>query len=126
MNKILSLILSVSVLANIAFLVLLNKTNDYDVLPSFHPFDINFHVTPESLKSNGYKVLPEDVPILGKTIGDTLIYYQLADDFNDTEIDQLVEIEIHDGDTVYIEPPSIERGEPNYVVFWRNCEIQIA
>ncbi|MFM7856552.1 MAG: hypothetical protein ACKO96_32675, partial [Flammeovirgaceae bacterium] len=34
-------------------------------------------MTEKGLIDSDYKVIPEDVPLLGKQIGDTLIYYQL-------------------------------------------------
>ncbi len=48
-----------------------------DEKPIFDPFEINYNVTKKGLIDSDYKVMPEDVPLLGKQIGDTLIYYQL-------------------------------------------------
>jgi hypothetical protein len=52
-------------------------TRQIDEGPIFDPFEINYNVTERGLTDNGYTVIPEDVPLLGKQIGDTLIYYQL-------------------------------------------------
>jgi hypothetical protein len=49
----------------------------FDESPIFDPFEINYNVTEEGLVDSGYTTIPEDVPLLGKQIGDTLIYYQL-------------------------------------------------
>ena len=40
----------------------------------------DFHLTAKKLLKNGFYGMPEDVPILGKQIGDTLLYYQFDDD----------------------------------------------
>ena len=53
-----------------------------DESPIFDPFEINFNVTEKGLIADGYAVMPEDVPLLGKQIGDTLIYYQLNDEWD--------------------------------------------
>lgn len=47
--------------------------------PLFDPFEINYSVTEKGLLDNGYETMPEDVPLLAKQVGDTLIYYQLYD-----------------------------------------------
>jgi len=57
-----------------------------DEKPIFDPFEINYGVTEKGLIGSDYEVMPEDVPLLGKQIGDTLIYYQL-----DYECDSLTQ-----------------------------------
>jgi hypothetical protein len=57
--------------------ILLTACSTVDDKPIFDPFEINYNVTEKSLIDSDYKVMPEDVPLLGKQIGDTLIYYQL-------------------------------------------------
>ena len=51
-----------------------------DAKPYFHPFKVNLNITDESLYDAGYSSVPEDVPILGKTINDTSICFQLVYD----------------------------------------------
>jgi hypothetical protein len=51
--------------------------NRIDKTPIFDPFEINYNVTENSLLKAGYAPIPEDVPLLGKQNGDTLIYYQM-------------------------------------------------
>ena len=94
MRKITTIILALSILVLGAILLqLLVK----DRKPIFHPFEVNLHVTEKSLIDNGYNSIPEDVPLLGKRIGDTLIYYQLHEEY------------INKSNQVY----------------WRNCEIRV-
>ena len=69
-----------------------------DRTPIFHPFDVNFNISEKNLIDNGYFSIPEDVSLLGKRIGDTLIYYQLHAEY------------MYQSNEVY----------------WRNCEIRIA
>ena len=75
-------ILIVLLLSNLILGGILIKSSLKDRIPIFHPFEINFHVSEKSLIESGYKSILEDVPLFGKQIGDTLIYYQLAYDCN--------------------------------------------
>lgn len=61
---------------------LISCIDQIDERPKFDPFEINYNVTEKRLIENGYTVIPEDVPILGKQKGDTLIYYQLDYEFD--------------------------------------------
>ena len=120
MRKIITILLVLSNLGLGAFLIL---TFVKDREPIFHPFDVNFNMTEKSLLKNGYKTIPEDVPLLGKRNGDTLIYYQFDEEYDiETEPVQV----ISDGDTV-IENWSTEKVS-NYRltnIRWRHCEIRI-
>ncbi|MEO0404836.1 MAG: hypothetical protein AAF193_08195 [Bacteroidota bacterium] len=82
---------------------LFNSSND---LPLFDPFEINYGITENSLMKSGYQAIPEDVPLLGKQVGDTLIYYQLEEARD--EHDQIAKIKCK-----------------NTRVAWRNCVIPL-
>ncbi|MPQ48257.1 hypothetical protein GCQ56_14735 [Marinifilum sp. N1E240] len=120
MRKIITILLVLSNLGLGAFLIL-TFVKDRD--PISHPFDVNFNMTKKSLLKNGYKTIPEDVPLLGKRIGDTFIYYQFDEEYDiETEPVKV----ISDGDTV-IENWSTEKVS-NYRltnIRWRHCEIRI-
>ena len=47
-------------------------TKTIDEKPIFDPFEINYNVTEKGLLESGHEKIPEDVPLLGKKIGDTL------------------------------------------------------
>ncbi|WP_276373960.1 hypothetical protein [Chryseolinea sp. H1M3-3] len=70
------IVLAISLLTN-GILFYLCWTAQTDTTPIFDPFEINYSVTENSLIKDGYTPIPEDVPLLGKQVGDTLIYYQL-------------------------------------------------
>jgi hypothetical protein len=70
------LVLIISLLTN-GFLLYLYWASQTDTTPIFDPFEINYSVTENALIKAGYTPIPEDVPLLGKQVGDTLIYYQL-------------------------------------------------
>lgn len=68
------LIVSISVNGLLFYKV---RQRESDDRPLFDPFQVNYVVTEKGLLADGYIEIPEDVPLLGKQIGDTLIYYQL-------------------------------------------------
>lgn len=79
--------------------------------PVYHPFDVNFAVTEQSLLENGYEPIPEDVYILGKRRGDTLLYYQLDQDCEPVD-------EAERDDPIEMKCEEVE-------VFWRNYQITL-
>lgn len=56
---------------------LISCTDQIGNKPIFDPLELNYGVTEKGLIDNNYTRIPEDVPLFGKQIGDTLIYYQL-------------------------------------------------
>ena len=58
-------------------LVLMSCSQGNEV--SRQPFEINQEVTCADLVEAGYRWMPEDVPLLGKRVGDTLVYFQLTE-----------------------------------------------
>ena len=55
-------------------------TASVDEKPIFDPFEINYSMTEKGLLDSNYEVIPKYVPLLGKQVGDTLIYYQLNEE----------------------------------------------
>jgi hypothetical protein len=90
------MIIAILILSTVILCVFLLRNITPDRKPIFHPFDINFNITKESLINNGYSRIVEDVTLIGKRKNDTLIYYQLKEKY-------------------------IDNSEK---VFWRNCEIR--
>lgn len=70
------------IISSLLIILLSRCTPHNDESPIFDPFEINFNVTEKGLIADGYVVMPEDVPLLGKQIGDTLIYYQLNNEWD--------------------------------------------
>jgi hypothetical protein len=97
------IVLAISLLTN-GILFCLYWTTRTDTTPIFDPFEINYNVTENALISAGYTPIPEDVPLLGKQVGDTLIYYQL-----DYECDDA--------------PDHEDINCKNTGVYWRNCVV---
>ena len=64
----------------LAIILVSGCTIAVDQKPIFDPFEINYSVTEKGLLDSNYEVMPMDVPLLGKQVGDTLIYYQLNDE----------------------------------------------
>lgn len=77
--RLLTTALAISLFANGSLLYVYWKTRP-DTVPVFDPFEINYNVTEDALVRAGYTLIPEDVPLLGKQVGDTVIYYQLEYD----------------------------------------------
>ena len=99
------LTLTISLITN-GILFYFYWTNRIDTTPIFDPFEINYSVTEKSLVKAGYTHIREDVPLLGRQIGDTLIYYQL--DYECSEATSIEDIECK-----------------NTGVYWRNCVIYL-
>lgn len=99
------IVLATSLLTNVILFYLFWTTRT-DTTPIFDPFEINYSVTENALIKAGYTPIPEDVPLLGKQVGDTLIYYQLDYECNDAT-------DIEDIDC------------KNIGVYWRNCVIYL-
>jgi hypothetical protein len=81
-------------------------TTRTDTTPIFDPFEINYNVTENALIKAGYTPIPEDVPLLGKQAGDTLIYYQLDYECSDATDNEYIDCK-------------------NTGVYWRNCVIYL-
>lgn len=79
--------------------------------PLFDPFEINYNVSEAALLGDGYEQMPEDVPLFGKQIGDTLIYYQM-------------DYECEDVGPADIEETGIIPCR-NTKAIWRNCLIYL-
>jgi hypothetical protein len=85
-------------------------TSQIDENPIFDPFEINYNVSEKGLTNNDYTIIPEDVPLFGKQIKDTLIYYQLDDEcdsltrecINTTVITRFCYIFMNQADTVLL------------------------
>lgn len=90
-------IIAILILSNLTLGIILLRNLTPDRKPIFHPFDVNLNITKKSLINNGYTRIVEDVPLLGKRIKDTLIYYQLVEKY-------------------------IDNSEK---VYWRNCQIRL-
>jgi hypothetical protein len=99
------LVLAISLLTNVV-LFYLYWTTRTDTTPLFDPFEINYSVTENALIKAGYTPIPEDVPLLGKQLGDTLIYYQLDYECGDARDKEDIQCE-------------------NTGVYWRNCVIYL-
>ena len=73
-------------------------------VPVYQPFDVNFAVTEQSLVKNGYEQIIEDVYLLGQQRGDTLLYYQLDQDYepvDEEERDNNIEMDCEEAKVVW-------------------------
>ena len=99
-------IIVILILSNLIFGSILWVLLKKDRTPNFHPFKVNYHVNQKSLLKNGYTWIPEDVPLIGKTIGDTLIYFQLRDfkifDYEYEPIEEIANTDIVIDDSVVL------------------------
>jgi len=77
-RRVILLILVISLIVN-GLLAFVSWQNKLDKKPIFDPFKVNYNVTEKELVKAGYTRIPEDVILLGKQSGDTMIYYQLDD-----------------------------------------------
>lgn len=67
--------ISTTLIGVIVYYLTLSST--VDRRPIFEPFEINYNVTEASLVDSAYEPIPEDVPLFGKRLGNTYVYYQL-------------------------------------------------
>lgn len=80
--KIVVLAISILIVLGLCYSFWINRI---DKTPIFDPFEINYNVTENSLLKAGYTPIPEDVPLLGKQNGDTLISYQMDYEYDDMD-----------------------------------------
>jgi hypothetical protein len=104
-NRLTIIVFAISLLTN-GILFYLYWTARTDTTPIFDPFEINYSVTENSLTKDGYTPIPEDVPLLGKQLGDTLIYYQLNYECSDATNVKGIDCK-------------------NTGIYWRNCIIYL-
>lgn len=78
MKRFVIFLFSISVVLNIYLLLDKLIFSVPDPSPIWDPFDINFDMTFDAMIADNYEWIPEDVPILGKTLDSITIYYQFS------------------------------------------------
>ena len=77
------ILLVISVIVNLVLLIILFRINLLNTKPVINLFDINLNVTKKALIKADFKPYSADIPLLGKMIGDTMIYYHINYDCSD-------------------------------------------
>ncbi len=110
--------------------ILLQSCNKQSKVDRREPFEINYKLSCEGLIENGYtRLWGDDVVLISKEIGDTLVYYQLEYDQEEieSEIEYIVDDDFDDSST-FIPEGSKEFYSKlceNSYVYFRNYKLKL-